>query len=285
MGEFDGGADAGVPRLEVLREAILADAQRLGVAVGLSALCRSAAARLDVVAVAVSVPSVTATVINIDTLAAFGPLARWGEELQFTVGQGPSMEALSRSGPLLVEDLGDPGQQARWPLFAPAAFEAGIVSLCMVPMRIGAARFGVFVAYLDRTGSLSPAGLGDAVLFASLALELLLDHLDATAPDYTGEPGSGGLHEPRAGGAGLDSRTAGGGAGGRGWDLDDRPAIHQATGMVSEQLHVDMATALLRLRARAFSDDRMLSELAADVVARLVRLDEDPATEPEERPR
>ena len=53
--------------------------------------------------------------------------------------------------------------------------------------------------------------------------------------------------------------------------------------MVSEQLGVDMPTALLRLRARVFAGDRMLSELAADVVARRVRLDGDPATEAGDR--
>ena len=41
--------------------------------------------------------------------------------------------------------------------------------------------------------------------------------------------------------------------------------------MVSVQLDVDLATALLRIRARAFADGRLLTEVAADVVARTVR--------------
>jgi hypothetical protein len=41
--------------------------------------------------------------------------------------------------------------------------------------------------------------------------------------------------------------------------------------MVSAQLGVNLATALLSLRARAFADDRLLSDLAADVVARSIR--------------
>ena len=170
MGEFDGPSSgetrAGAPpRLELLREVIIADAERLGVAVSLSVLCRSAAVQLDVVAVAVSVSAVTASVFGIDTLAAFGRLGRLGEELQFTVGQGPSLEALSmevltRSGPLVVEDLEAPEAQARWPLFAPAAVEAGIAALWVFPLRVGAARFGVFVAYLDRSGTLSRKAVG-----------------------------------------------------------------------------------------------------------------------------
>ena len=50
--------------------------------------------------------------------------------------------------------------------------------------------------------------------------------------------------------------------------------VRQATGMVSIQLGVDIGTALLRLRARAYADGRLLSEVAADVVARTLHLDE-----------
>jgi hypothetical protein len=289
MGELEGatGGEGGAgapPRLELLREVIVADAERLGVAVSLDLLCRTAAVHLHVAAVAVSVSAVTANVFGIDTLAAFGRLARLGEELQFTAGEGPSMEALSmevltRSGPLVVEGLGAPGQQARWPLFAPAAVEAGIAALYVFPLRIGAACFGVFVAYLDRPGTLSPTAMGDAMIFAALALELLLDHLSDVAAGV-----SGGECDDAGFSVELDG-DPGGGQFGFGWAFDDRPEIHQATGMVSEQLGVDISTALLRLRARAFAGDRMLSELAADVVARRVRLDGDPRTEVGDRPR
>lgn len=297
MGEFERGSGgdlgSGAPsRLGVLQNLILAEASRLAVPVSLNVLCRSAAVQLDVAAVAVSLPSVIREVIGIETLAAFGPLARLGEELQFTVGQGPSMEVLSRSGPLLVEDLDTPEQQARWPLFAPAAVEAGIASLCVIPMRIGAARFGAFVVYLDRVGGLSPTGLGDVAIFAVLALDLLLDHLDVVSVrdlDGGGRYDAAGLDAAGLGaagsdGAGADGETGRGGAFDRWWTFDDRPEIHQATGMICEQLGVDMPTALMRLRARSFADGRMLSELAADVVARIVRLDNDPGTEPEGGP-
>lgn len=240
-------------RLGVLQAGIFADAQRLAVPVTLSALCNSATVALGVVAVAVSVPAVG---IGMEALAASGPLARVGEELQVTVGEGPSLEMLSSSGPLLIGDLVERAWQARWPLFAPAAFEAGIASLCVVPMRIGAARFGILAAYLDRPGGLDPAGIADAVLYAVLALDLVLEHLAAAVPDGEAELAGGGAGRRNFG----DARP-----------VDDRPEIHQATGMVSVQLGVSLTTALLRIRARAFSDGRMLSEVAADVVARRLR--------------
>jgi len=52
--------------------------------------------------------------------------------------------------------------------------------------------------------------------------------------------------------------------------------VHQATGMISVQLEVSLAEALVRLRAHAYANDRPLNEVAADVVARRLRL-EDPA--------
>jgi hypothetical protein len=48
--------------------------------------------------------------------------------------------------------------------------------------------------------------------------------------------------------------------------------IHQATGMVSAQLEVGLAEALVCLRAHASAADRPLADVAADVVARRLRL-------------
>ena len=47
-----------------------------------------------------------------------------------------------------------------------------------------------------------------------------------------------------------------------------RPDVHQATGMISVQLEVSLAEALVRLRARAHAEDRPVAEIAADVLTR-----------------
>lgn len=44
--------------------------------------------------------------------------------------------------------------------------------------------------------------------------------------------------------------------------------------MISVQLDVSMEEALLRLRAHAYSSERLLGEIAADVVARRLRFDD-----------
>ena len=57
------------------------------------------------------------------------------------------------------------------------------------------------------------------------------------------------------------------------WDRSwgNRAEIHQATGMVVAQLGISAADALARLRAHAFAEQRLLGEVARDVVARRLR--------------
>jgi hypothetical protein len=101
------------------------------------------------------------------------------------------------------------------------------------------------VLYLDRPGGLWPTELADARVFAELALGWLIDDVAGSGPE-------------------TDTRTCTP-------FLDDRAEIHQATGMVAVQLGVDLSTALVRLRAHAFAQDRLLSEVAVAVVARTLR--------------
>ncbi len=245
--------DPGHGGLEYLREALRDHAQLVGSPVDLEMMCEFAGAHLGA-AVAVSIP---AGPDDGSVITAGGPTARAAEELQLIVGEGPSRQGYADVGILLVDDLATAAQQARWPLFTPTAIESGIRALCVIPMRVGAAQFGVFAVYFDRTAALTVETLADAVLLAAIALDLLLDQLgsNGAAPDGVDQHDSISRVAARL--------------------LDDRPEIHQATGMVSVQLAVDLPTALLHLRARAFADGRSLSGLAADVVGGTFRFEPD----------
>ncbi|MGH3822748.1 MAG: GAF and ANTAR domain-containing protein [Pseudonocardiaceae bacterium] len=223
---------------------VSAHAEALGVPVSLRSLCQAAAARLPVTGVAVSMRG---GLMVSEVLCATGGLSRELEELQLTVGEGPSVEVLAGGRAVLVGELDSVEQQARWPLFAPAAVEAGARAVFALPLRIGAIRGGVFVLSSDRPGALSGEDLAQAWVFAEFALRLVLDEKAGveSQDDYPA----------------LDGFSEG------------RPEIHQATGMISVQLGVGIAEAFSRLRARAFAGQRPLSELAADVVARRVRFD------------
>src|SRR5258708_2277254 len=49
-------------------------------------------------------------------------------------------------------------------------------------------------------------------------------------------------------------------------------AVHNAAGMISAQLGISVTEALIRLRAFAFGNDRLLADVARDVVTRRLRL-------------
>ena len=252
-----------------MRRALLGHAELLQVPVSLDVLCRLAQDRWDGASVAVSVPIRALGAAQEQTVAA-ADLARSGEELQVTVGEGPSLDVLAGASSITLNELDDAEPAARWPVFAPAAVLLGIGSMTVIPMRIGAARFGAFAVYLPKPGGLDPVHGAEAITLASLALDLLVDHLgagDGNAAAAVSRPGLGTAAVPGSDPA-LDAV------------IDGTPEIHQATGMISIQLGVDLPTALLRLRARAFAENRRLSHLAADVVSRVVRFEGDPPAGP-----
>ena len=172
--------------------------------------------------------------------------ARYGavDELQFSLGEGPCIDADAQGGPVLEADL--VGAEAQWPAWAPAAIVEGVRAVFAFPLRVGAARLGALSAYRASAGELMPTQLGDALVLANVATHLLLDLEAGTSPRAV--PGR--LAEA----------------------VEARAVVHQATGMVAVQLAVPVAEALSRLRAHAWAHDRPLNAVAGDVVARRLRL-------------
>jgi hypothetical protein len=176
-------------------------------------------------------------------------------ELELTLGEGPSLDASASGGPALASDLADRESASRWPVFAPAAYAAGVAAVFAFPLAVGVIRAGVLGLYRDRPGPLSDFQLGDALVFADAATLLLLD-AQGRAGGTTG-PGAGPGGQP----AGLASHRA---------------EIDQATGMLTEQLGVSITDAFARLRAYAYINDLRLGDVARDIVARRLRLPLDP---------
>ena len=188
-------------------------------------------------------------------LRATDGVSRRLAELQLTLGEGPSLDAFASGGPALVSDLADRESGLRWPVFAPAACQAGAAAVFAFPLAVGSIRAGVMGLYRVRPGPLSAAQLGDALIFADTATLLLLD-----------VPGQA------AGGPPVGS-----GPGGPPLDLAlHRAEIDQATGMLTEQLGVGITEAFVRLRAYAYAHDRRLADVARAIVARRLRLHRDP---------
>ena len=110
---------------------------------------------------------------------------------------------------------------------------------------MGTVRLGALDLYRDGPGGLSDDQHADALAMSDVIADWVLD-VQADAP-----PGlvAGELER----------------------DADFHYVVHNAAGMVSVQLGASITEALIRLRAYAFSNDRLLRDVSADVVARKLR--------------
>ncbi len=179
------------------------------------------------------------------------------EELQFALGEGPSVECSNTGRPVLQPDLARTGP-LRWPGFCAGALEAGVGAVFAFPLRVGGIRLGVLSLYRDGAGELSEPDQVEALSFADAATALLL-HLHAQSPPDGQAEDEPVTDEPEAAGAvtmSLGAITV----------LEDRAEIHQATGVVAVQASCTIAEALVLLRARAYASDRSILELSRDVL-------------------
>jgi GAF domain-containing protein len=180
------------------------------------------------------------------TVAASDDGALQLEELQFSLGQGPCVDASRTGRPILVPDLAatSPGT---WPQFGAGADAAGLRAAFALPLQVGGIRLGVLDLYRDTAGELSRKELADALSFADAATQLLLD--------LQAQDTALGIPPPHALAV-----------------LDDRAEVHQATGVVSVRAGVTLAQALSLLRARAYAEGRPIADLARDVLDGVVPL-------------
>lgn len=179
--------------------------------------------------------------------AATDAVSRSLEELQFTLGEGPCLDAFSSRRPALEPDLA--AAFGRWPGYAPAAGAFGVGAVFAFPLQVGAARMGVLDLYRQHPGSLSFPALALALTFAEVAVEGVLD----------GQARSGQGQMP----PGLEEA------------LDSHSVVYQAQGMVMVDLKVTLGDAMARLRAYAFERDRALHLVAADIVSGRLQLEPD----------
>jgi hypothetical protein len=211
-----------------------------------SRICRACVDGLDVDGAAISL--FTARPLR-QTLAATDKTAELLEDLQFTVNDGACMEAATTGRAVLVADLHESTETARWPVFAAAVAERTRVrALFALPLQWGVVNLGVLDLYRFAPGVLPEAQLRDALAAADTAALMMLG-LRTDPGD-----GSGGWLEQAVG---------------------HRAEIHQATGMVLIQLGLSAADALARMRGYAFVHNRLLIDVAREIVARRLMFTKD----------
>jgi GAF domain len=168
------------------------------------------------------------------------------EDLQFMLGEGPGLDAHASGRPVLEPDLAHPSA-THWSAFAPAALREGVLGVFSFPLRAGTNRLGALDLSSAVPGELSPRQRSDAAVMAGIVAQTLL------AAQAGARPG----------------RLA--------TDFDDSPTlgleVHQAAGMLSEQLDIRAADALVLLRAHAYSAERGIDAVARDIVMRKLRID------------
>lgn len=178
------------------------------------------------------------------------------EQLQFELGEGPSVDAYHQGRPVLEPDLATPSTP-RWVAFSGPALEAGVRAVFAFPLQVGTMSLGALSLYCDGPGPLTGDQHADALAMADVAASAVLV-MQANAP-------------PGRLAAELES------------DGDFHYTVHQASGMVAAELEVSVDQALVRLKAYAFGNDRSLTEVVEQVIARTLRFD-DPSGEKDPGP-
>lgn len=228
-----------------------------GAGTGLAAadrLCRACVDLLEVDGAAISLVHEGA---SRGTFGSSSALSRRLDSHQFTTGEGPCLDAVRSSAPVLVPDITDAAEQ-RWPAFAALLGDAGVRAVFALPVLVASTTVGALDLFRRAPGPLGPLALGGGALAAHLAALPLLDLMTQAARRAEAGLEEGDQDEPWSE---LESL--------------ERVEIYQATGMLIAQGGIGPADALVRLRARAFSTGRTASEVAWDVIERRSALAED----------
>lgn len=156
-------------------------------------------------------------------------LAEW----EFTLQEGPCFDAGVNSTSKTAETV--PSNTNPWPQLSAKAHAIGYPSIGGVPLRAGGTTFAT-LNLQDRHGKITPETLADAEHIAMQLASLVVGSLSQRPPSPD---------QPA-----------------------DHDTFHQATGMVMSQMGIDAGSATDVLRAYAWAHDRLLMDIASEVVAR-----------------
>lgn len=182
------------------------------------------------------------------TFGSSGALSRMLDELQFTYGQGPCLDAVATNRPVHATDLDAPDED-RWPALAEAVLGHGIRAVFALPVTIANTPIGALDLFRRSSGPLGENSLTGGLWAADLAALPVLDLMNAKV-DWD------------AAGAAQDS-----------WDQLaslERVEVYQATGFLIDALHITAADAVARLRAHAIAQSLTASQVAYRILDRQI---------------
>ncbi len=172
-------------------------------------------------------------------------IARAVEDVEYTLGEGPCIAAFNDKIPVFEPDLNAGG--GRWPEFRKGALAVGVGAAFGFPLLVDQVCIGALNLYQDRAGPLTAQQVDDALVAADIASRTLLTWQAVAPPGMIA------------------------------WQLEavpnNRVEVHQAAGRISVQAGVPVDDAIVLLRAYAFSQDRLISDVARDVAEGHLRFD------------
>jgi len=178
-----------------------------------------------------------------DLLGASDDWAAALEDQQYTLGEGPGVRAFRTGGPVLVDSLEIADQH--WPGFTDAAQALGMGAAFAFPLQLGAIALGTLGLYRRTPGALAGRAMADAAALTDLITLALLRKEQAHTRGEDWLDGMGSYHE-----------------------------VNIATGMLAARLGVSLGDAFARLRGHAFLLERTVLELARDVIAHRIDVDD-----------
>lgn len=173
-------------------------------------------------------------------VAASDHASRAAHDLEVILGEGPSATVVACGDPVQV---GGSALADRWPKYGPAVADLGVRAVVAAPLRVPAGCLGALCAYGEE-----PV-LADHV---PSAISRIADALTRTVLRGTEAGDFGDIFA----------------------EQDYQAVVHQAIGMISVYRDCSIHDADALLRARAYAQERLVTDVASDVVSGRTRLSE-----------
>lgn len=187
------------------------------------------------------------------TFGSSDELSRTLDELQYTYGQGPCLDAVAERRPVLAPHL-DGAAEDRWPALTQAMLGHGVRAVFALPVAVASTPVGALDLYRRSSGPLDDLAMAGGRWAAGLAALPLLDLMTSADGWETAANGQGSWDQ-------LASL--------------ERVEVYQATGMIVAALEISPADALIRLRAHAIARSLTASEVAYQILDRRLMVDRD----------
>jgi hypothetical protein len=178
--------------------------------------------------------------------ATAGSLGADLARIESGLGEGPGHEAMNSRVSVFADQLLT-GPSEKWPMFAQEARRSGLSAAFAFPLHLGSICVGALSLGRATPGKLGPRELIDLSNLASFATSALLLM-------------QSGLQDGQMFDL-LEARNP------------SQLRIHQATGMVAQQMSVSISDALALMRGYALTHDMALSDLAEGIITRKIRME------------